>query len=101
MYNSPVARYTFVYHQGRLAALAYHHASACIYLRLDDILAKSEIYSRFCAGDIQRSALMIYTPLGVMEREPPLHLITRRRAFSCAFDINRCAMCNEGGINVK
>ncbi len=26
-----------VYHQGRRAALAYHHAPACIYLRLDDI----------------------------------------------------------------
>ena len=41
---------------------AYHHALACIYLRLDDILAKSEIYSRFCADDIQCFALMIYTP---------------------------------------
>ena len=40
-----------------------HHASACINLRLDDILAKSEIYSRFCADDIQCFALMIYTPL--------------------------------------
>ena len=38
MYNSPVARYTFVYHQGRQTALVYHHASACIFLRLDDIL---------------------------------------------------------------
>ena len=26
-----------VYHQGRRAALASHHAPACIYLRLDDI----------------------------------------------------------------
>ena len=44
MYTSPQARYTFVYHQGRRAALVSHHAIACIqerqaflFLRLDDI----------------------------------------------------------------
>ena len=37
MYNSPTARYTFVYHQGRQAALVSHHALACILLRLDDM----------------------------------------------------------------
>ena len=45
-----------------LFGAVYHHASACIFLRLDDILAKTEIYSRFYADDIQCFALMIYTP---------------------------------------
>ena len=47
----------------------YHHALACIFLRLDDILAKSEIYSRFCADDIQCFALMIYTTYAVIWSE--------------------------------
>jgi len=63
-----IIRRKSVYHQGRLVALVSHHASACISLRLDDILAKSEIYSRFCADDIQHFVLMIYTPNGVIKK---------------------------------
>ena len=63
MYNSPVARYTFVYHQGRQAALVSHQPLwGCIFLRLDDIQRQAvDDIPQQVADDIQGLRLDLFT----------------------------------------
>ncbi|MBQ9085045.1 MAG: hypothetical protein IJY24_05250, partial [Clostridia bacterium] len=58
-------------------------AAGCILFRNDDILAKSEIYSRFCADDIRCPASMIYTPFGVIWVQ--IHTEKRKISFLSSF----------------
>ena len=54
-----IIRRKSVYHQGRRAARAYHHASACIFLRLDEIQC-------FALMIYRNKLRMIYTACAVI-----------------------------------
>ena len=89
------------YHQGRQAALASHHAPACILLRLDDIQPFGlMIYRRQAADDMQGCALIRLRASRfprpaqravhiIKGGRPPLYLITRRRVFSCSLNLRK------------